>query len=145
MNVTFGLTLEREQVWKKYNDAKGAGKRKATMAVECGTKEDGRMMANNWAEFRRYGSGTGGGPPIYPPQEKGDNSEYPKIEDNFLLEDTPPTHKVIELPSHSKRPPVFVLTKPPIEGDEIGGMDDWKGGSKREGWYKWNQKENPGY
>ena len=35
VNVTFGLTLEREQVRKKYNDAKGAGKRKATLAVPC--------------------------------------------------------------------------------------------------------------
>ena len=130
VNVTFGLSLEREQVRKKYNDSKGAGKKKATMAVECGTKEDGRMEARNWAEFRRYGSGTGGGRPMYPPPEKGDNIASPKMEENFLLEDTPPTHKVIELPSHSKRPPVFVLVKPSKEKDEIGGMDEKMIGSE---------------
>ena len=66
INLNFGLNLTRMQVRKKFNDAKYNGKVKVTMEIENGTKDDGRLMAKSWGEFRRYGCGTGGGKPMFP-------------------------------------------------------------------------------
>ena len=110
INLNFALSLSRLQVRKKFNDAKYTGKARVTMAVEKGTKEDGKLVARTWGEFRKYGRGTGGGEPMLPPScnDDDDEEETPKTENNFFLMDTPSTMKVLEAPK-ALRPSIFVL------------------------------------
>ena len=92
INLNFGLNLTHMQVRKKFNDAKYNGKVKVTMEIENGTKDDGRLVARSWGEFRRFGRGTEGGKPMSPPSFMDeDEAEIPNVEGNFMLADLPPT------------------------------------------------------
>ena len=69
VNNTFGLTLTRKQVRKKYNEIKLKKKAKVTKAVEKGKMADGRLVAAYMGQFKKYGKGTGGGPPMFHPHQ----------------------------------------------------------------------------
>ena len=69
INSHFGLEMKRETVRKKWNDEKYASKKKVTKAIEQGSRADGERIAKTWGEYRRHGRGTGGGPPLYPPDD----------------------------------------------------------------------------
>ena len=99
VNKTFGLTLTRQQVRKKYNEIKLKKKAKVTKAVEKGKMADGRLVAASMGQFNKYGKGIGGGPPMFPPpqdvpdEETETDTEYG---DNYLLHKTPSRMKVME-------------------------------------------------
>ena len=99
VNKTFGLTLTRQQVRKKYNEIKLKKKAKVTKAVEKGKMANGRLVAASKGQFKKYGKGTGGGPPMFPPpqdvpdEETETDTDYG---DNYLLHKTPSRMKVME-------------------------------------------------
>ena len=99
VNKTFGLTLTRQQVRKKYNEIKLKKKAKVTKAVEKGKMADGRLVAASMGQFKKYGRDTSGEPPMFPPpqdvpdEETETDTEYG---DNYLLHKTPSRMKVME-------------------------------------------------
>ena len=91
--------MTHQQVRKKYNAIKLNKKAKVTKAVEKGKMADGRLVAASMGQFKKYGKGTGGGPPMFPPpqdvpdEETETDTEYG---DNYLLHKTPSRMKVME-------------------------------------------------
>ena len=108
-NHTFGLSLTRNRIRKKYTDLKKKNKAKVTQAIEEGEAKDGRRVAATMAQFWKYVRGTGGGPAMFPPPPKVPDEETETDTDygeNYLLHKTPSTMKVME---PQKRKSIFAF------------------------------------
>ena len=129
-NHTFGVSLTRYRIRKKYMDLKMKNKAKVTKAIEEGETKDGRRVAATMGQFRKHARGTGGGPAMFPPPQNVPDEETETDTDygeNYLLHKTPSTMKVME---PRKRKSIFAFaTSAKNPGDT---MEEGNNGKKND-------------